>query len=308
MAAVDHRSNLRGDTREKTATCCTLRRVLDPVAWNHPRLPETWADRLSITTPAGFWTYLSGPFRSLFRRPRSVRLPPELPGGQELPSYLLQEFHGMPNGYYSMQISVAYARGFERVMLQRMQTLRASMAAQLAGRHAVLDVGCGAGHLAETLHGLGAGDVWGLDACPYALTVAASRVPRVRFVHGLAEATGFSDARFDAVTVCFVLHELPRAALERGLAEFRRILRPGGRLVIGEPSPVHVRGSWVDVIRHHGLVGAYYKALARLVFEPFLSDWLAVDLPEALARHGFRLELDRSGVPFREVVAVRAED
>jgi ubiquinone/menaquinone biosynthesis C-methylase UbiE len=261
---------------------------------------------LSIITPAGFWTYLSGPFRSFFRRPRSVRLPLDLPGRQRLPDYLLQEFHGMPNGYYSTAISLAYARGFERVMLQRMQTLRSSMATQLARLDSVLDVGCGAGHLTETLRGLGVRDVWGLDACPYALTVASSRVPSVHFVHGLAEDSGFADARFDAITVCFVLHELPRAVLERALAEFRRILRPGGRLVIGEPSPVHVRGSWTDVIRHHGLAGAYYKALARLVFEPFLPDWLGVDLGDALTRHGFTVEADRSGVPFREVSATRS--
>ena len=193
-------------------------------------------------------------------------------------------------------------------MLQRMRRLRSSMAAHLAGRDALLDVGCGAGHLAESLHALGARDVWGLDACPYALSVAAPRVPSVQFVHGLAEATGFADGRFDGITVCFVLHELPRAALERALSEFRRILRPGGRLVIGEPSPVHVQGSWLEVIRRHGLVGVYYKTLARLVFEPFLSDWLALDLPEALARHGFVLASDRLGVPFREVVAERVAD
>jgi ubiquinone/menaquinone biosynthesis C-methylase UbiE len=260
---------------------------------------------LSLATPQGFWTYLTGPIRSFLRRPRSVRLPPGLPGRVKLPEYLLQEFHGMPNGYYSTEFSLTYAKAFEVVMLRRMRSLRARMAEQLRGCDAILDVGCGAGRLAETLHAQGARDVWGIDPCPYALTVAAARVPGVRFVQGLAEDAGFASGRFDGVGVCFVLHELPAAVLERALAEFRRLLRPGGRLVVAEPSPVHVRGSWIDVARRHGLAGLYYKLLARLVFEPFLPDWMATDFEAALARNGFRLESDRSGVPFREIVAWR---
>ena len=42
-----------------------------------------------------------------------------------LPPYLLQEFHGMPNGYYSSTVAAGYARGFEVVMLGRMRALRA---------------------------------------------------------------------------------------------------------------------------------------------------------------------------------------
>jgi ubiquinone/menaquinone biosynthesis C-methylase UbiE len=276
--------------------------VSDPAAWTPAELPETWADRLSILTPHGFWTYCTGPFRSLLRLPRPVMLPPNLPG-RLLPSYLLQEFHGMPNGYYSTAVSLAYARGFEIVMLQRMTGLRERMADALHGCTSVLDVGCGAGRLAESLRQRGASDVWGLDPCPYALTVAAARVPGVRFTQGLAEDTGFAPGRFDGVGVCFVLHELPRAALEKALGEFRRVLRPGGTLVLAEPSPVHVRGSWWSVLRKYGLTGGYYKALARLVFEPFLEDWLGLDLHASLEGAGFRVERDVSNVPFRELVA-----
>jgi ubiquinone/menaquinone biosynthesis C-methylase UbiE len=211
----------------------------------------------------------------------------------------------MPNGYYSSAVSAGYARGFEAVMLGQMKGLRERMATRFAPCRSVLDVGCGAGRLAEVLMARGMEDVWGLDPCPYSLEVAATRAPGARFVQGLAESTGFADGRFDGLCVCFVLHELPRAIIERAFAEFARIVRPGGVLVVTEPSPAHVRAGWLELLRSRGLFGAYFKALACLVFEPFLDDWLALDVGDLLARNGFRLEEDRLGVPFREIVARR---
>jgi ubiquinone/menaquinone biosynthesis C-methylase UbiE len=262
---------------------------------------------LSLGSPRDLVSFLGGPVRSALRRPRPVELPTGVPGRSTLPEYLLQEFHGMPNGYYSSTVAAGYARGFEVVMLGRMSALRARMADRLAAGPSVLDVGCGAGRLVEEVQMRGVNDVWGVDPCPYALDVAASRVPSARFVQGIAEKTTFGAGRFDGIGVCFVLHELPRLAVERAVAEFRRLLRPGGALVISEPSPEHVRGSWFDLVKQHGLLGAYYKALAWLVFEPFLDDWLAVDVQALLEAHGFRVESDRLGVPFREIVARRRE-
>jgi ubiquinone/menaquinone biosynthesis C-methylase UbiE len=212
----------------------------------------------------------------------------------------------MPNGYYSSAVSTGYARGFEMVMLGQMKGLRDRMADCFASCRAVLDVGCGAGRLAEVLRHRGIDEVWGLDPCPYALEVAAARVPSAHFVQGLAEETKFSAGRFDGLGVCFVLHELPGAVVEEAVGEFSRLVRPGGKLVITEPSPAHVRGRWMNVLWRYGLFGAYFKALAWLVFEPFLEDWLALDMGALLARHGFRVEQDRIGVPFREIVARRA--
>jgi ubiquinone/menaquinone biosynthesis C-methylase UbiE len=275
----------------------------EPEAWTRTELPETWVDRMSIVTARGLWTYVTGPFRSFFKRPRPVDLPKGMPGLARLPAYLLQEFHGMPNGYYSRHMALAYARGFEVVMLGRMRELRERVAERLAGCRSVLDVGCGAGRLTEAVRARGVRDVWGVDPCPYALAVAASNVPGARFAQGLAEATGFADQRFDGIGACFVLHELPTSVLDESLDEFARLLRPGGTLVVAEPSALHLRSGWLTVARRHGLRGTYYKGLARLVFEPFLDDWLKFDLPGALVKRGFRVESDRMGVPFREVVA-----
>lgn len=55
---------------------------------------------------------------------------------------------------------------------------------------------------------------------------------RSRFVQGDAEALSFPAGSFDAVTIGFGLRNLVRP--EAGLAEMRRVLRPGGRLMILE--------------------------------------------------------------------------
>jgi demethylmenaquinone methyltransferase/2-methoxy-6-polyprenyl-1,4-benzoquinol methylase len=62
----------------------------------------------------------------------------------------------------------------------------------------------------------------------------------VLFVEGDAESLSFPDAIFDAITVGFGIRNLVH--LDEGLSEMRRVLKPGGRLMILEFSlPVHAR-------------------------------------------------------------------
>ena len=61
---------------------------------------------------------------------------------------------------------------------------------------------------------------------------AAGAAGAVSFVLGNAETMGFPDASFDAVTIGFGLRNLTH--LEKGLREFFRVLRPGGKLMVLE--------------------------------------------------------------------------
>jgi demethylmenaquinone methyltransferase/2-methoxy-6-polyprenyl-1,4-benzoquinol methylase len=63
---------------------------------------------------------------------------------------------------------------------------------------------------------------------------------RVTFVEGNAEALGFADRRFDAVTIAFGIRNVPQ--IDRALAEAFRVLRPGGRLLCLEFSSVDLPG------------------------------------------------------------------
>ena len=110
----------------------------------------------------------------------------------------------------------------------------------------VLDAACGTGDLAEAFAAAGVARVCGVDFSTEMLRLARRKAARrrgaVRPTYQLADVTAlpFDDASFDVVSIAFGI----RNVLEPGRAfdEFRRVLRPGGRLVILEfgrpPHPV----------------------------------------------------------------------
>jgi ubiquinone biosynthesis O-methyltransferase len=118
----------------------------------------------------------------------------------------------------------------------------------------VLDVGCGDGVLASALARRGA-RVTGLDTDPQMLAAAHHRAKsesiELRLVRGRAEALPFEGETFDrvvAVTVlCFVRET------DRAISEIARILKPGGRLVIGELGRWSL---WAAIRRAKGWFGA----------------------------------------------------
>ena len=110
-----------------------------------------------------------------------------------------------------------------------------------AGR--ILDLGCGTGRNLP-LFGRGVRAV-GLDPCPESLLKARRRAPGVPLVRARAEALPFRDGAFDTVVSGLVFCSVED--VPRGLAEVRRVLRPGGVLRMLE----HVRsdsrlGAWLQ--------------------------------------------------------------
>lgn len=99
---------------------------------------------------------------------------------------------------------------------------------------AILDVAAGTGTSSASLAKSGA-LVTAADFSPGMIAVGRKRqagIPNIVFVEADATALPFADASYDAVTISFGLRNVaePRAAL----AEFYRVLRPGGRVVICE--------------------------------------------------------------------------
>jgi len=136
-----------------------------------------------------------------------------------------------------------YDRGMRLLALGRLERVYRDIAALLAERPGgrVLDLGCGTGMLAVLLARRGL-CVTGVDVSPPMLSLAARRVhengleERVTLRElGVAELyTVFPDASFDAGVSTLVFSELSDDEIEYTLAECRRILRPGGRLLIAD--------------------------------------------------------------------------
>ena len=104
----------------------------------------------------------------------------------------------------------------------------------------VLEVGCGAGELAERiLHELGA-SVCAVDSSER--MVALTRDRGVDAVLGDVQALQFEDAHFDVVVAGWVFYHV--AQRDQAIAECARVLRPGGRLVAATLADENLADLW----------------------------------------------------------------
>jgi SAM-dependent methyltransferase len=96
----------------------------------------------------------------------------------------------------------------------------------------VLDLGCGPGHWSSFLHSLGV-EVTGVDLVPEFIDYARTNFPGPKFRLGSMTDLDFPDESVAGVLSWFSIIHLPPPELDGVLAEFRRMLAPSGRLVIG---------------------------------------------------------------------------
>lgn len=140
------------------------------------------------------------------------------------------------------------------------QRLILDLMGELNGRR-VLDAGCGDGALVCAAASRGA-HATGLDPDAAMLAAARSRLAeasfRASFVEGRIEQLPFRGASFDVVAAVTVLCLVPNAAAAVG--EMARVLRPGGRLVIGE---LGRWSAWAAIRRVRGWRGSPIWRKAR---------------------------------------------
>lgn len=112
------------------------------------------------------------------------------------------------------------------------------LAGDVAGRR-ILDAGCGSGPILSDLRDRGA-VVTGFDSSAGMLEQARRRLGADAdlLVADLAHPLPFADDAFDDVVVSQALHYLEDWGPT--LAEFHRVLRPGGRLLVSEEHPAAV--------------------------------------------------------------------
>jgi hypothetical protein len=178
----------------------------------------------------------------------------------------------------------------------------------LDGRR-VVDIGCGAGALADWLARQG-GEVLGVDAQPAALRRA--RAGGLRVVAASAEALPLPSAAVDVAIIFNSLHHFsdPVAAL----GEARRVLAPEGALYVAEPlaegayftfmQPVDdetvARGSALEAVADAGRHGLAPMACVDYAHDVVVADleselraWIAVDPTRAGRIEAVRDELTR---------------
>ncbi|WP_280349011.1 class I SAM-dependent methyltransferase [Nocardia neocaledoniensis] len=96
----------------------------------------------------------------------------------------------------------------------------------------VLDLGCGPGHFTQVLHASGLAAT-GIDLVPEFVAHARSRYPGIPFHVDSLRAIDAPPATIGGLLAWFSLIHFTPAELPAILAEFHRVLAPGGRLVIG---------------------------------------------------------------------------
>ena len=109
----------------------------------------------------------------------------------------------------------------------------------------LLHAGCGSGQVDTDLQGTMR--ITALDISPGALRLYSRNNPRAAGLkHGSIFQLPFPDASFDGIYNLGVMEHFTREEIARILVEFRRVLRPGGKIVCFWP---HARASSVMVLR-----------------------------------------------------------
>lgn len=135
----------------------------------------------------------------------------------------------------------------------------------------VLDIGCGQGEFTALLAAAGTA-VLGIDVADAALDRARSRHPGVDFRR--VEADGrlsLDDNSFDLVWASEVIEHIPDTG--RWLSEVRRVLVPGGRLLVTTPAHDRLRVAVAGIERLSEPLGDHLHLYTRRSLRTLLTEF-----------------------------------
>lgn len=145
----------------------------------------------------------------------------------------------------------------------------------------ILEIGCGSGYYTPSLaEWIGHGRLDIADVQPGMLEhtmrkVRSRGLTNVSSSHASAEGLPYADASFDAVVLTMVIGEVPDA--DAALREIHRVLKPGGRLIVGELAPAdphftrlssvraRAEGAGLEAAGHSGSPVGYFARFTKPV-------------------------------------------
>jgi SAM-dependent methyltransferase len=128
---------------------------------------------------------------------------------------------------------------FDRDLLDR-------FADSVRGKGPVCDMGCGPGQIARYLSGRGV-DVFGIDLSPQMVEQARRLNPQIAFRQGNMLCMDAADGSWAGIAAFYCIIHVPRTDVVRALREMRRVLRPGGVLLLsfhGGQEVIHLDEWW----------------------------------------------------------------
>jgi SAM-dependent methyltransferase len=99
----------------------------------------------------------------------------------------------------------------------------------------ILDIGCSTGLSATVLFDMERQSYTGVELSPDYAAIAQAQNPRGRVMAMDARKLDLPDAAFDVAVFLGVWHHMDDQTVREALAEVRRVLKPGGKLLVAEP-------------------------------------------------------------------------
>jgi len=199
----------------------------------------------------------------------------------------------------------ALPRFFQPYKTQLDQVIGIVRSSNLSADALVLDAGCGTGHYLMRLGQLGY-QVIGLDAAPQMLARAEKKLRRAKqeaqlLIADLNALLPFEAETFDCIVSINALFMVENQ--ESALREFRRVLRPGGLLVLSNPCEIPPLSSVVaEHARRYGIasvilpmgafaaLGLFNWLIARNFASGEYRGWSADEMQIRLSKAGFDID------------------
>lgn len=186
-------------------------------------------------------------------------------------------------------VAQAYARHFADELDHKPldRALLGVLADDIGPTGVVGDVGCGPGHISAHLHGLGLRPV-GVDLSPLMIELASQQYPDIEFAVGSMLALPADNHSWAGMVAFYSIIHLTPDELAVAFADFRRVLRPGGPLLLSFHVGTEVRH--VDELLEQAVSLDFH--LMRVA-----------DVTQKLRAEGFAVEMWLERAPYTSIEA-----